>query len=279
MYKDAQRGKSASADIFRSKTVYDLPEPSRTLLLQAIDTSGGAGFGALKPQRSSTGLGFSFPTRPGRHSSNCNAPTRRDRGCGISRRDDQPAAYRELAAATDAKHAASRSGRSRKSNNHLVEDHLYLVSFLTGKFLRSNFEASRGDRAEVSEAFQAVAREALVRAANAFDPGRGPAFYKYAWSAIWRALLNEQKARAKWERVTKGEPDESSLPPELIEVESESPSFPSLACLNVRQRQVIEARFLQNRNQRDVAAELGCTPQNVGIIERRALELLRESAA
>ena len=50
----------------------------------------------------------------------------------------------------------------------------------------------------------------------------------------------------------------------------------AMSALNERQQTVIQARFFENRSQRDLAAELGVSQMTVSRIERQALEKLRE---
>lgn len=50
----------------------------------------------------------------------------------------------------------------------------------------------------------------------------------------------------------------------------------AMCALDERQQTVIQARFFENRSQRDLAAELGVSQMTVSRIERQALEKLRE---
>lgn len=50
----------------------------------------------------------------------------------------------------------------------------------------------------------------------------------------------------------------------------------AMCALDERQQAVIQARFFENRSQRDLAAELGVSQMTVSRIERQALEKLRE---
>jgi RNA polymerase sigma factor (sigma-70 family) len=283
---------------FSKKTIFDLPEPSRSIMLLLVGMGGS--FDPTRPQRTYGGNGpyYVLPLS-GDFVGACCSPSRLDTVSVATERDDQPAAYRAHAAAVEDRQRAGWSLGPLRTDprNALVARHQYLVDLLVSKFLRLNFEftnaAANGKRDEIREAMQGAAREGLARAVVQFKPELGK-FYSYAWTAIWRALLAEQTKRAEWSAFIGAELDapvgsaghEVALLDLLVDDTGDvDPArivddriLPHFDILTERERYVISARYLDEpRQQRDIAAELGCTPQNVSLIEESALAKLRKA--
>jgi RNA polymerase sigma-B factor len=64
--------------------------------------------------------------------------------------------------------------------------------------------------------------------------------------------------------------------PEIAEVEQRGALSQVIACLERRQRQIIQLRFFEELSQAEVAQHLGISQMHVSRLERQALGQLRE---
>jgi RNA polymerase sigma factor (sigma-70 family) len=295
------RSSDLAKDPFRKKTIFDLPEPSRSVMLRVVDIGGAYDATPPQPAYGENGRYYRFSLSDGPIRSlnqKCLWPTRRDTMSVVTQRDDQPAAYRDYAEAIEKKQERGRS-TGRDPRDALIARHRYLADMLVSKFLRGNFEFRDTDdsrkREEVREALLSAAREGLARAALKFKPELGKKFYSYAWTAIWRELLAEQTKRAEWSSLISDESLDAPVGDDdggrtrldlaIDETGNDDPArivdeniLPHFDILTERERFVISARYLDEpRNQCEIAAELGCTSQNVSLIEKSALAKLREA--
>ena len=148
----------------------------------------------------------------------------------------------------------------------------------------------------------------LCKAARDFDPARGLSFstaaYPYIRNAIGRGVRLSfarvhipHRRRADYARFLRGEPlplpgaelaafrAAAACATHSDDLAAQDPGFErvmlrtdlrrALRALSPRQRFVLRERVLRRRILRDVAADLGCSYENVRLIERKALAILR----
>ena len=148
----------------------------------------------------------------------------------------------------------------------------------------------------------------LCKAARDFDPARGLSFstaaYPYIRNAIGRGVRLSfarvhipHRRRADYARFLRGEPlplpgaelaafrAAAACAAHSDDLAAQDPGFErvmlrtdlrrALRALSPRQRFVLRERVLRRRILRDVAADLGCSYENVRLIERKALAILR----
>jgi RNA polymerase sigma factor (sigma-70 family) len=167
---------------------------------------------------------------------------------------------------------------------------VYMATVRTmARSLRSRL---RIDAVELEE-LEADGYEGLVRAANDYDPSKGPLvgyiFVRCRGAMIdglRRRMLSTRTQREKGfheplvlsldETVADGFRIDEVIPDpfatsadDVIEQVSSASACSELAALPQRHRRILFARFLQNRSRRDVAAAHGVSPKTIAKCERQ----------